>query len=219
MGNMAASGGYYISMGASEIFAEPGTLTGSIGVVGGKFVLTGLLEGHLGITHDTLSRGRNAGLFSPWTPFSETQREAVHAMMADVYDAFTSKAAESRGLSADDIEAAAQGRLWTGRQALERGLVDRLGGLTEALARAEELAELRPEEADDLEIVEFPPPMNIIEWFMDEMTGGAQAALPTALGSVLSAEDLDALSQVHLWQSVLERERILAIPPVLLSVR
>ncbi|MBN1476057.1 signal peptide peptidase SppA [Candidatus Sumerlaeota bacterium] len=219
MGGVAASGGYYIAMGATEILAEPGTLTGSIGVLGGKFVLTGLLEGHLGITHDAISRGQNAGLFSVFTPFSDSERAAITALMEDIYDAFTAKAAESRGMTREELEAVAQGRIWTGRQAVENGLVDRLGGLDDALNRAQELAELEDWEIESLEIMELPPPENFMEWFARYMGGEAMTASPPWLSGLLGTDEMAMLQQIHLWQSILSEEPILTLMPVMLSVQ
>jgi protease-4 len=220
MGDVAASGGYYIAMGGTEIYAEPGTLTGSIGVVGGKFVLTGLLEGHLGITHDTISRGQNAGLYSLLTPFSDGEREAVTTVMQDIYEAFTSKAAESRGMTPEQIEAVAQGRIWTGQQAVENHLVDHIGGLGEALARAEELANLTDDERKALEIRELPPPQNFVEWLAKNMGGQAMIrALPPELAAVIPAQDLSLLRQVSLWRGMFQQDQVLALMPVMLTVR
>lgn len=219
MGNLAASGGYYIAMAADEIFAEPATLTGSIGVVGGKFVLTGLLEGHLGITHDTLARGRNAGFSSPFTPFSPTERAALETLMREVYATFTRQAAESRGMTAEQIEAVAQGRLWTGRQAHANGLVDTLGGLEEALARAQDLAGLDEADRAQIEIRELPPPMNFFEWMSQYMAGSAGAALPATLARLLPAADLTAVAQAGVWQALMAEEQVMTLMPVVLSVR
>lgn len=217
MGDTAASGGYYIAMGATEIFAEPATITGSIGVVGGKFVLQGLLEGHLGISHDVISRGQNAGVFSAWTPFSESEREAITALMADTYDTFTSKAAECRGMTIEALEAVAQGRIWTGNQAVENGLVDEIGGLQQAIERAEELVELEAWQGE-LEIVELPPPQDFFEWLVNYMGGEAAVALPAGLSSVLSAQDVQLLQQFHLIRSTLNREHSMTMMPVMLRL-
>jgi protease-4 len=227
MGNIAASGGYYISMGATEIFAEPGTITGSIGVVTGKLALGGLLEGHLGITHDTISRGQNAGMFSSWSPFTDSEREAMRTLMEDIYDAFTTKAAESRGMDIDALRAVAEGRVWTGHQAQERGLVDTLGGLRTALDRAEALADFTGYDVRDVEILELPEPMNIMEWFAEYMAGEVAVTPPPPLAGALVASVLDLLSpteraligQVQLYQSLFNTEHTLTLMPVAFRVR
>lgn len=144
MGAVAGSGGYWVSMAADEIVAAPGTLTGSIGVVGGKFVTRRLLE-RLGITTDEAHRGANALMYSSSAPFTEDQRRRNARMLDRIYDEFVTKAAEGRGLPRDDVEAAARGRVWTGADAAARGLVDRLGGYHEALESARRLAGLAPD--------------------------------------------------------------------------
>lgn len=220
MGDLAASGGYYVAIGGDEIFAEPGTLTGSIGVMGGKLVLAGLLEGHLGITHDTISRGQNAGMFSAWAPFSPTEREALEGLMQSVYETFKAHVAESRDLTPEEVEAVAQGRAWTGRQAVERGLADRIGGLPDAIARAEELAGLSDAEREQLQILELPRPKSFVEWLSDMMSGQLVArAVPPGLSSPLPLPRLQLLSQITLLQTMFQREHVLALMPLAVQVR
>lgn len=141
MGDYAASGGYYVSMNADAIVAQPTTITGSIGVFSGKFSLRGLYD-KLGITEGVVQRGRFARLFSSNDPWDEEERAAVRRMNVAFYDTFVTKAAEGRKKEKSEIEAVAQGRVWTGREALGHGLVDRLGGLDAALALAREKARL-----------------------------------------------------------------------------
>jgi protease-4 len=139
MGDAAASGGYYIAMNGDAILAQPGTITGSIGVFSGKFSLRGLYE-KLGLSHETVLRGRNAALFSSWEPWTEEQRARIRSLNESFYDVFITKAAEGRNRTPEEIDAVAQGRVWTGEQALEVGLVDRLGGLATAVTVAREKA-------------------------------------------------------------------------------
>lgn len=139
MGDVAASGGYYIAMGADHVIAQPGTLTGSIGVVAGKINLSGLFE-RLGIHHEVVSYGDNAGFYSTSGDFSDSERARLRDRMADFYRIFVGKAAECRELDEDDLEQHARGRVWTGRQALDRGLVDSLGGFHDAVTVASDLA-------------------------------------------------------------------------------
>jgi protease-4 len=141
MGDYAASGGYYISMGAHWIVAQPGTVTGSIGVFGGKLNLGGLLS-KFGITTHTTQRGPYSNLLSSTSDFTPEQREKFRSFLQSFYDRFLAQAAEGRGMQIDEIHAVAQGRVWTGTQALDRGLVDELGGLEAAIAKASELAGL-----------------------------------------------------------------------------
>ena len=135
MGNVAASGGYYIACGADKIVADPATLTGSIGVFAGKFVMAGLFD-KLGITVDTLSYGKDAGIDSEQTEFSPEQKQHFEAMLDDFYKTFVTRVADGRHLDPVKAEAIARGRVWTGSQAKERGLVDVLGGLDEAVRQA-----------------------------------------------------------------------------------
>jgi len=144
MGERAASGGYYIAAPASALVARPTTLTGSIGIWGGKFVVAGLLE-RLRVGREGLRRGERAGLYSAATPFTPQEREAVRRDIEEGYVRFKRRVAEGRGLSPEQVEEVARGRVWTGQQALERGLVDGLGGFEEALRRAKELAGLPPD--------------------------------------------------------------------------
>lgn len=170
MGDVAASGGYYISMGASKIFAEPGTLTGSIGVVGGKVALRGLFE-KIGISTEVLSRGTNANLLSIDQPFSETERAAYGKLMKDIYIQFTSKAAEGRKLPLSDLEKLAGGRVWTGRQAKANGLVDELGTFSDAIAAAKELGKLGKDDEIDYKVLPKTP--SILEALLGSTDKGA----------------------------------------------
>ncbi|MGH9360872.1 MAG: S49 family peptidase, partial [Thermoanaerobaculia bacterium] len=113
MSDVAASGGYYIAAKAHKIVAEPATLTGSIGVYGGKFVTRRLQEEHLGVTHDTLKRGANADIYTSLAPFTAAQQARVDGLMRRVYDTFVGHVARGRKLSPRDVEAVAQGRVWT----------------------------------------------------------------------------------------------------------
>ncbi|MFZ2053967.1 MAG: signal peptide peptidase SppA [Candidatus Aminicenantales bacterium] len=145
MSDLAGSGGYWISMAAHRIVAQPQTLTGSIGVLGGKFSLDGLYQ-KLGITAEKMTFGRRADLFSTFRPFSPEDRKLLKEQILWTYNRFLSKAAEGRNLSREDVDKVGRGRVWTGRQAKEVGLVDELGGLDKALELAKELAGIPSEE-------------------------------------------------------------------------
>lgn len=160
MGDVAASGGYYISMGADRIFAEPGTVTGSIGVVGGKLAVKGLYD-HIGMDTETISRGKNSGIFSSTEKFSPSERELVEKMMKTVYEQFTSKAAEGRDMDADELEKLAGGQVYTGRVAKRNGLVDELGTLRDAIQAAKRLAGLDADQKFELKLL--PEPKNPLE--------------------------------------------------------
>jgi protease-4 len=141
MGAVAASGGYYVTTPARRVFAHPGTVTGSIGVIAGKLVAGPLLD-RLLVHRDEVRRGENASIWSPEAPFTEAERGRLDRMIERSYRLFLDRVAAGRGLSATEIEPVAGGRVWTGRQALEHGLVDELGGLDSAIAAARELAGL-----------------------------------------------------------------------------
>lgn len=155
MGDQAASGGYYVAAPANRIVARPATLTGSIGIWGGKFVLGELYE-RLEIGHQELQRGASADLYSEFRPFDEDERRRVRQELGETYARFKRIVAEGRGLSEDRVEEIARGRVWTGEQALEIGLVDQLGDFQTALALAKELAKLDPEREHS--IVQVTPP-------------------------------------------------------------
>jgi len=141
MGDVAASGGYFVSMGADQIVAEPATLTGSIGVLAGKQVVEGLVE-RLGIGHDHVAEGRHALMFSTLRAFSDADWDHLNAWLDRIYDDFTAKVAAGRRLSADRLDSLARGRVWTGADAKEHGLVDEIGGLRAALELATDRAGL-----------------------------------------------------------------------------
>jgi len=164
MGDYAASGGFYVAMGADAILAEPGTITGSIGVFSGKLSLRGLYA-KLGISQETVSRGRNATLFSSYEPWSERERAKVREMNVAFYETFVTKAAEGRKRTRAEIEAVAQGRVWTGREALDGGLVDALGGLDAAVAVARERANIPA--SQDVQLVVLPEPKGFFEALME----------------------------------------------------
>jgi len=160
MSDLAASGGYYISMPAQVIVAQPATLTGSIGIFGGKIAIGDTLA-KIGVTTETVQSGRNANLSSPFTPFTPEQRAKLMDYMDVFYDAFVEKAAASRHTTPAEIDAVAQGRVWTGQQARARGLVDELGGLDAAVAIAKQRAGIPADE--DVELVAYPPRRTLYE--------------------------------------------------------
>lgn len=141
MGSVAASGGYYVSTPGRRILAQPGTVTGSIGVLSGKLVNERMLEKLL-VGSETIARGRHADVYSAARPFDDDERQRVWEMIRETYDVFLDRVATSRGLSVEAVDAIGGGRVWTGRQALERGLVDELGGLNRAIDVARELGGL-----------------------------------------------------------------------------
>ena len=167
MSDLGASGGYYIAMGADTIVAQPATLTGSIGVVAGKIATGGTYE-KVGITVEPVSNGRFAGIYSPVTPFSDDERAKMQEHIDAIYEQFLTKAAAGRGTTRDAIHEVAQGRVWTGRQAMARGLVDELGGLGRAIALAKEQVGI---DADtEVELVVYPRPKSLFELLSEGFT-------------------------------------------------
>ena len=174
MGNVAASGGYYIAMAAGTIVAQPSTLTGSIGVFGGKLNLKGLYN-KAGLTKEIIAHGQNATLYSDYGGFTPTERERVEKMMRTVYEDFVNKAAAGRSKSFDDIDEIAQGRVWTGKQAQELGLVDELGGLDDALAIAKEQAGFT--EDDKVNLIVLPKQRPFFEQLLEQMIEDTEGSI------------------------------------------
>ncbi len=185
LSDIAASGGYYIAVAADTIVAAPGTLTGSIGVVGGKIAIGGGLE-KLGVHTDVVSRGRNAGWLSMTEKFSDTEREVFLGTMQDVYRLFTGKVAAGRRLDLKTVESLAEGRVYTGRQAVEAGLVDRLGTLDDAIDEAKRLAGLEADE--DVERLLLPEPRGLFDDLF--AAAGGEAGPVARLAAALPRGDL-----------------------------
>ena len=141
MGDVAGSGGYYIAAPAEVIVAEPGTITGSIGVISGKYNLKGLYD-KIGLHKEIIKRGKHADFYTDYGDYPEEEREIVHAQIQEIYDDFIGKVAEGRGMTREAVDQIGRGRIWTGKQAKEIGLVDELGGLNLALSIARRKAEL-----------------------------------------------------------------------------
>ncbi|MGZ8431602.1 MAG: signal peptide peptidase SppA [Candidatus Deferrimicrobiaceae bacterium] len=166
MGNVAGSGGYYISMAADRIVAQPGTLTGSIGVFAGKMVTTSFWE-KLGVTYDEVHTSRNADLWTGTRDYDADQWKRVQGILDRIYEEFTEKAAKGRNLPLEKVREAARGRVWTGEDAKALGLVDELGGFPAALRLVREAAGI-PAEAG-IRVKVFPPPvsrwkMRLADW-------------------------------------------------------
>ncbi len=154
MGGYAASGGYYVASNATAIYALPSTVTGSIGVYGGKYNLQGLYE-KLHVETESFDRGRNASMYSMSKPFDELQLAALDRMIGETYAQFTSKVSAGRHMTDDQVEAVARGRVWSGTAASQRGLVDAFGGLYDAVERARKEAHIG--EDSPYALVEFDP--------------------------------------------------------------
>ncbi|DBA72260.1 TPA: hypothetical protein ACH3X2_010646 [Trebouxia sp. C0005] len=189
MGNLAASGGYYISASADKIVAQPGTITGSIGVAFGKFNASQALKDQ-GINVDTVAVGRNATAQSLFHDFTKEQRRQVNVLMDRTYGHFLSRVSAGRNMTLSETRQVAKGRVWTGEAALQHGLVDQLGGLTDAVHLAKQQAGLSQED-DAVEVVDFPPPKSFIQLLREALSKQPQgfemvAAAASLMGSQLN---------------------------------
>lgn len=175
MGNVAGSGGYYVTCAASTIFADPNTITASIGVVAGKMVTTGMWD-KFGINWHSNRRGNRAGMMSSSEPFNEDEREAIRKYMNVVYDTFKGHVTKARdGKLTKPLEEIAGGRVFTGTQALELGLVDKMGGLEDTIKFAAQKAGL-----GEYDIRVIPEPPSIFDMFMDKSKEDASASIAAA---------------------------------------
>jgi protease IV len=177
MGDVAASGGYYISMAADAIVAQPGTVTGSIGVLSGKPVLSELLSRH-GVTTDSVAEGAHSEMFKTTRPFTEEEWALVNGWLDHIYADFTGKVAAGRRMPADRVHDLARGRVWTGADAVANGLVDELGGLERAAAIARRRAGLPA--AAPLRIYPRPTPLDVLR---PQSPADAAGAVLAALGA------------------------------------
>jgi protease-4 len=213
MGDVAASGGYYISMPARKIFAEPGTTTGSIGVFGLKLVTGGLKE-WAGMKTTTIERGKNAGITTTDRAYTDSERKAMSAIIQDVYDQFIDKTLAGRQKAGAKLDRAkllsiAGGHVWTGRQAKERGLVDELGTLDDAIAAAKEMAGV--DKNKDMELLILPHPTS----FLDKLMEGD---VKSPLGKVLDLPGArEALKQAA--PLLRGRDPVKALMPFTLEIR
>jgi protease-4 len=209
MGDVAASGGYYIAVAADKIVAEPATLTGSIGVLAGKLVFADLMK-KVGVTVDSAQRGANAGMFSVTEDFSPQARERLNAELDQIYTGFKGHVAQGRHLAPDAVEAVAKGRVWSGAVAKDKGLVDALGGYEVALSLAREAAKLAPDAP--VNIVVFPKERGLTATLAgrllgrDDDDGNAPGAVERGLGAVQS---LAAAAR-----AVLDDGSLLRMPPI-----
>ena len=168
MGNVAASGGYFVAMAADRIVAQPGTITGSIGVFTGKLVMEEFWK-KLGVSWDEMHRGDNAAMWSANRPFSPQAQARIDALLDHIYADFTAKASEGRGIPPERMDTLARGRVWSGADAKAFGLVDALGGWHESLAVLREAAGLKPDTA--IQLVDFPRPRKLWELLADAAGG------------------------------------------------
>ena len=213
MSDLAASGGYYIAMPAQVIVAQPATLTGSIGIFGGKIVTGGIYE-KFGAHIESTSIGKNAEIDSPVRPFNASELKKVQDELQAFYDQFVEKVAQSRHTTPEKIDAIAQGRVWTGRQAKDNGLVDALGGLDVAIAIAKQRAKLAVDA--DVELVVYPPRKSFYELLTEQFGGGAsdKLAMSSWLASNLSKGEIEGLRMMRGPLAMFRRGEPLALMPM-----
>ena len=198
MGSTAASGGYYVSTPAQWITAQPGTLTGSIGVLSGKVIAAGLMDKLL-FHRESISRGRHADFYDADRPFNDEERKTVREHIERVYDVFLDRVMSARSITRQTANSIGGGRVWTGRQALEHGLVDELGGLEAAVAKARQLGGL-PAQAPVREVRELntqaPPPLadpvSIVQYSLEgmDMLGHGKALCLCGLVDLEARQDV-----------------------------
>jgi protease-4 len=212
MSDLAASGGYYIAMPAQVIVAQPSTLTGSIGIFGGKIVTGGVYE-KLGARIESTSVGKHAEINSPVRPYNADELKKLQEQLQSFYDQFVEKAADSRHTTPEKIDALAQGRVWTGRQAKQNRLIDELGGLDYAVTIAKQRAKIPPE--TEVELVTYPPRKSLYEIVTDELSGSTESrALAAWLNANLSRGERDVLRAMRGPLGLFRRGEPLALMPL-----
>jgi protease-4 len=223
VGSMAASGGYYLASAGDYIIADPSAIVGSIGVVGGKFVLTGLFD-KLGIGTATFSRGQNSGLFSMNTEWNDRQRRMVQNWMKQTYEQFTERVMTNRKGKIKDIDQVARGRIFLARQAMELGMVDEIGGLSDAIKHAAAEVDLK-----EYEVRTVPASKSVIDMLMGR--GGAaddEARMPyrprieLSVDSPLKLMPASArkliLQQLQVIQ-LLDKRPVMLVSPYVITVK
>lgn len=195
MSGLAGSGGYWLSLGGHRIIAQPQTLTGSIGVIAGKFSFAGLME-KLGLTADRLVIGKNADAFSPYRSFTPEEKKILREEIGYIYEQFLERVATARNLPLEEVERLGRGRVWTGRQARDLKLVDELGGLFQAMEAARELAGIPPE--TELRLVVWPARRSLWDLILGRKTELARARSTVELLS-RARKTMEIFSQARVW--------------------
>ena len=166
MGDVAASGGYYIAMAADKIFAETNTVTGSIGVFGIIPSVEDFLSDRLGVTFDTIRTTKFSSAISPFRDVSEAERNIIQGQVNEIYDQFIARVSDGRKMSTEKVELAAQGRVWTGEKAKELGLIDDFGGIEDAIKTANKLAKL----SENSDIIYYPQTLEPLQQLISQLT-------------------------------------------------
>tara|TARA_R110001592_G_scaffold178589_3_gene419723 strand:+ start:2591 stop:4378 length:1788 start_codon:yes stop_codon:yes gene_type:complete len=174
MGNVAASGGYYISCAADKIVADEKTITGSIGVFGVIPNAQGLMNNKLGITFDRVKTNKHSDLMSVFKPLTAEERDIIQIGVEKIYDDFITKVADGRGMTKEEVDAIGQGRVWMGLDAIKIGLIDEIGGLERAIEIAKTTAKL-----NDYNVVDYPKRKDPLEEIMEELTSNIEAKILT----------------------------------------
>lgn len=210
MGNVAGSGGYFVAMGADRIVAHPSTITGSIGVVGGKMLINEL-SSKLGVTWDDVQVGGNATMWSATNDYSEEEWARMQALLDRIYQDFTAKVAQGRRLPADSVHAIARGRIWSGADAHRLGLVDELGGFQVALRLVREAAGLEPDAPIHLKL--YPAPRTFLQMVMER--GRDRNSYPTGAATAVSlTRELQPLLEHARRLGLLGSPGVLTMPEV-----
>ena len=217
VGDMAASGGYYIASAAGEILAHPNSLVGSIGVVGGKFNFAGLAE-DIGVSTFILQRGKRAAWSTPVRGLNPSEREAFETLLRDTYDRFIRRVAAGREMETDAVLAAAEGRVMTAQDGKELGLVDGMAGLSEALEKARGAAGLGPEAPVEI----WPAPKGMLDAINELLSGNGEDDARTLERIWMRRHPLGATLPLEPWTDALRLladERVALIPPYLFALR
>lgn len=214
MSDVAASGGYYISMGCDKIYAEPGTLTGSIGVVSIKVAIGGLME-KIGLTTETVTVGKNGTIMSMYKPFSDAERLRFKTLMEETYKQFVGKAAKGRKMEFSKLESLAGGRVYTGRQAKALGLIDEIGTLDDAITAAKGLAGMSS--SDKTELLILPESKSVLESLLGPLEGLDVIAPAFKLALPESVRPL--LAKVNRFLNLVTTEPVVMALPYDLQIR
>lgn len=210
MGNVAASGGYYIAAGANKIFAEPTTITGSIGVFGTVPNLTELAD-NVGINAEQVGTNKNAVEYSLFEPMQESFKNQVQESIEETYETFLQRVSQGRGMTMAQVDSVAQGRVWSGTEALEIGLVDELGNLDDAISAAAEMAEI-----DTYGVKKFPKYKSGFERFMEDLEGASVKIKENLLKDEIGEEAYQVLKEL---QSFKKQSGVQARMPFALDIK
>ena len=209
MGNVAGSGGYFVSMSANKIVAQPGTITGSIGVVVGKLLTREFWKEHIGITFDEVQTGKNANFSASTHDYSPEQWQKLQEILDRVYEDFTTKVAEGRQMEKEKVLSVAKGRIWTGENGKELGLVDELGGFDVALQLARKEAGIEPDAAITLKV--FPRPKRMIEQLLQRGPDSSEPRAEVVIAGQLLKE-IRPLYKMAKEIGLIEEKDVLRMP-------